>query len=225
MKKKFIISFATIIVFFAACETLNIVKITILETEDVTERKSTSAKVKSIIVDVSSDVKEIGHCWNKNGEPTINDSKAIITEDNYVQGVEIHTIMDNLTPNGRYNVRAYATTSEGEIYGNEVSFETGSVPFSFIDPNVHSEWEIGESKDIKWNYSDYISNVNINLYKTGELVKNIATNVEDNGIYNWTIPDLSSYFTEGFAYFTIIISDASNSNEKAESDSFMISQD
>ena len=69
------------------------------------------------------DVTERGVCWGTTHNPTISVSK---TSD----GTGIGTFTSNiisLTPGTSYNVRAYATNSEGTGYGNEISFTTSPV--------------------------------------------------------------------------------------------------
>lgn len=61
-----------------------------------------------------------GVCWNKTGNPTINDSK---TENGKGLG-KYTSILYPLEPNTTYYVRAYATNSKGTGYGQEISFTT-----------------------------------------------------------------------------------------------------
>lgn len=61
-----------------------------------------------------------GVCWNTFPEPTIENNK---TTDG-VGGGRYTSNIDNLVAFATYYVRAYATNSNGTIYGNEVSFTT-----------------------------------------------------------------------------------------------------
>ena len=59
-----------------------------------------------------------GVCWNASGEPTLSDSH---TCDGRGEGT-FSSMMDNLTAGTYYYVRAYATTAEGTVYGNQRGF-------------------------------------------------------------------------------------------------------
>jgi hypothetical protein len=64
-----------------------------------------------------------GVCWNTSPKPTINND---ITIDGSGLGVYQSSI-DNLTPNTKYYVRAYALNNSGTGYGNEISFTTSQI--------------------------------------------------------------------------------------------------
>ena len=77
-----------------------------------------------IISNGGAPVTERGVCWNTSGNPTISgnhQASADLTNSfiNY---------LDNLTQNTIYYLRAYATTSAGTSYGNEVIFSTLTCP-------------------------------------------------------------------------------------------------
>jgi len=65
-----------------------------------------------------------GVCWNTTGSPTTADSK---TSDGSGSGAFVSSIT-GLTRGVTYYVRAYATSSVGTAYGEEVSFTTLTVP-------------------------------------------------------------------------------------------------
>lgn len=65
-------------------------------------------------------VKARGVCWNIFPSPTIENSKTL----DGVGGGRFTSHIDSLTAFVTYYVRAYATNSNGTIYGNEVSFTT-----------------------------------------------------------------------------------------------------
>lgn len=67
-------------------------------------------------------VSERGFCWNSIGNPELNDQHIAIGSGN---GAFTGNI-SNLTPNTTYYVRAYATNSNGTVYGSQVSFTTTS---------------------------------------------------------------------------------------------------
>ena len=68
------------------------------------------------------DVSERGFCWNRIGNPEINNQHIAIGSGN---GAFTGNI-SNLTPNTTYYVRAYATNSNGTVYGSQVNFTTTS---------------------------------------------------------------------------------------------------
>ena len=63
-----------------------------------------------------------GVCWNTTDNPTVDDSHTV---DGSGAGAFTSTITD-LTGNTTYYVRAYATTSEGTVYGETRTFETNN---------------------------------------------------------------------------------------------------
>ncbi|MCX6258095.1 MAG: hypothetical protein NTW49_09420 [Bacteroidia bacterium] len=65
-----------------------------------------------------------GVCWNTTGNPTISD---IHTMDGMGTGVFFSSIIDGISGNTTYHVRAYATNSVGTAYGNELTFTTSPV--------------------------------------------------------------------------------------------------
>jgi len=228
MKKSIInitlISIATIILIITACETLDIVKVTMLDTGQVSEIKPRSANMNGEIIDIcNNNINEIGYCWSENENPTINDDKDIV---NIIakQGEVIHTIIENLNPDSRYNVRAYVITNEGEIYGNNVNFITEKSLFKVIEPTSNALWAESSVHEIKWNYDDDTQNVNIELYKKGMKIIDIVTDENNNGTYNWNIPTGLPGSGAVDRYFTIRISNINNTNEIAESEEFYIGQ-
>jgi hypothetical protein len=78
---------------------------------------------------------------------------------------------------------------------------------TLLDPNGGETWEIGTQHDILWNTSD-ISDANLKAnpiklqYKKGCCSTNdIASDLPNNGTYNWTIPD--DAYSSNRVYITI----------------------
>lgn len=70
-------------------------------------------------------ISERGIYWNTNGNPGVNDHKVKHTEN----GVGEYTcIMEDLEPNTKYFVRAYAMNDKGVGLGNVIDFTTGNGP-------------------------------------------------------------------------------------------------
>jgi hypothetical protein len=77
----------------------------------------------NVTSDEGATVTARGVCWNTSGNPTITDSKT-------VDGSGTGTFTSNLRyldTNTTYYVRAYATSSAGTGYGNELSFMTNTI--------------------------------------------------------------------------------------------------
>jgi uncharacterized protein (TIGR02145 family) len=101
--------------------TLNTEQAPLVTTGEVMNITMTSATCLS---NISSDgglpVTERGICWSLSENPTISDSKTTNGT-----GVGSYTgILENLSPNNIYYVRAYATNSKGIGYGEQKSFAT-----------------------------------------------------------------------------------------------------
>jgi len=64
---------------------------------------------------------EQGFVYGTSIQPTVNDNKI------NVNGTAFSVNLENLVPDTAYYVRTFLINSSGEVYGNEVSFVTGSV--------------------------------------------------------------------------------------------------
>jgi hypothetical protein len=67
-----------------------------------------------------------GVCWSTSANPTLANSFS----QNNVSSGSFSSILNGLTANTMYYVRAYATNSVGTVYGNEVSFTTTNIVLS-----------------------------------------------------------------------------------------------
>jgi uncharacterized protein (TIGR02145 family) len=88
-----------------------------------------------IINDLGVLITYVGVCWSTSQNPTINDSKwdgYYLSSDN-----KWHVSIEGLEKSTTYYLRAFATSSAGTAYGNEVSFTTpaSSPPIAF-NPNL-----------------------------------------------------------------------------------------
>ena len=90
-----------------------------IQTDVISDITKTSAISGGYVFAVSGvDVTEKGVCWSTTTQPTVlNDH----TSEGSVKG-DFSSTINNFTPNLRYYVRAYATTSSDTIYGEEYSF-------------------------------------------------------------------------------------------------------
>jgi uncharacterized protein (TIGR02145 family) len=94
-----------------------------LETNAITNITGTSATLNGIISIVSENCDvpnntEQGFVYSTEIQPTLEDTQV------NVNGTNISTTIEGLTPNTTYYVRAFLTNTFGDFYGNEVSFST-----------------------------------------------------------------------------------------------------
>ena len=135
-----------------SCEKLEIERVTKIQTGEVSDIGYYTTTIQGTIIDMSEDVREIGHCWDTLSSPETNKDKLAMS-DPLNQGSGIHTEMTNLKPGHKYYVRAYAFTDKETIYGTETIFETTKLPnylLTFSFPATGSLWPIGKSRKIIW---------------------------------------------------------------------------
>lgn len=110
-------------------------------TDNVTDLSYTSAKVQITVTDgyFSGDLKEIGICYCKNGNPDYACSRVKAGNVDF----KSHSISVNgLIPDTQYFVRAYVSTSEGVYYGDILPFKTitiGSPQVKTLNPESIKE--------------------------------------------------------------------------------------
>ncbi len=94
-----------------------------LTTEAVTNITETSATLNGVISIVSENCEvpnntEQGFVYSTEIQPTLEDTQV------NVNGTNITTTIEGLTPNTTYYVRAFLTNNFGDFYGDEISFIT-----------------------------------------------------------------------------------------------------
>ena len=94
-----------------------------LTTEGATDITETSATLNGVISIVSENCDvpnntEQGFVYSTEIQPTLEDTQV------NVNGTNISTTIEGLTPNTTYYVRSFLTNTLGEFYSNEVSFTT-----------------------------------------------------------------------------------------------------
>jgi photosystem II stability/assembly factor-like uncharacterized protein len=102
------------------------VKLTTMPATDISNAQSFSGG--NITEDGGLNIDSRGVCWSTSQKPTIANNK---TTDGTGTG-EFQSTITGLTQNTKYYVRAYAISSQGTTYGNEISFTT------LPDPVVYS---------------------------------------------------------------------------------------
>jgi uncharacterized protein (TIGR02145 family) len=120
-----------ILAIFFSCERFDYERVIIIETGSVTEETSSSAKITGQLIDLGeSEIVEHGHIWAEK-----NDNKALTVElktkttlgPKTTRGF-ITSELTDLSPETVYKVIAYATSSQGTVYGKEATFKTLSSP-------------------------------------------------------------------------------------------------
>jgi hypothetical protein len=103
-----------------------------LSTEEALEVTINSAELSGIITDDGgADITARGFCWAKDAEPTISDGKiAAGTGTGKFEGT-----LEDLEPNTRYHVRAFAENMVGIAYGSD-----NSGYFEYCSRNSHLRW-------------------------------------------------------------------------------------
>lgn len=93
-----------------------------ITTNHITDITQTSAKSGgNITSNGGTTITERGIVWSKNPEPTVNDTKIISNQNSTNTFI---SIIDGLTPNTKYYLKAYAINSVGITYGEEKEFTT-----------------------------------------------------------------------------------------------------
>lgn len=109
-------------------------------TTEVTNISKTSATCAgNISSDGGASVTEKGICWSTSQNPTIENRKV-------TQGTGVGSISCNLTEltaGTTYYVKAFATNSNGTVYGNEVRFKTLHEQVADVDGNVYNTITVG----------------------------------------------------------------------------------
>jgi hypothetical protein len=127
----------------------------IVATHDVTEIRTTSAKIEFEIVSLGEiDIVQHGVCWSTIENPSIDDGT---TEEGIVDSVRTFvTEMTNLESNTIYYVKSYATNSDSTVYGNQISFT--SLPIEPIQPigsgTLENPYKISSLNNLFWINED-----------------------------------------------------------------------
>ncbi len=101
--------------------TTNALGTPIIGTQQVSGVTAISAVSGGIVTEINgSEVSQCGVCWNKTGNPSVNDG---ITKDTLSSGNFISHLED-LDIGQKYYLKAYAINEAGTSYGQEISFTT-----------------------------------------------------------------------------------------------------
>ena len=107
-----------------------------LTTQAVTKITETSATLNGVISIISENCDvpnntEQGFVYSTEIQPTLEDTQV------NVNGTNISTTIEGLSPNTTYYVRAFLTNNFGDFYGDEISFSTTDIPCDvvYLDEN------------------------------------------------------------------------------------------
>ncbi len=158
-----------------------------LTTTDVLEVLMYTAKSGgSIGSDGGSTVTARGVCWSTKDKPTISDNK---TNDGSGAG-SFTSKLNNLLPNTKYYLRAYATNGNGTGYGPTLVFTTVSDKLTDIDGNEYPVIQIG-------NQVWMAENLKTTRLNNGMSISNLTDNTEWiyslSPAYCWYNNDMATY--------------------------------
>ncbi len=111
---------------FVISTTESVISVTTSPVSAITSVTAVSGGI--ITSDGTADITERGVCWATTPAPAIAGSK---TSDGSGTGA-FTSNLKNLTPGTTYSVRAYATTTAGTVYGNELTFITANIKLATI---------------------------------------------------------------------------------------------
>lgn len=143
----------------------NIIKVTPIAPSGITSNSATCGGEVDFLTDDFM-VTEMGVCWGKSKNPTVNDNHMVYEG----RGERVVCTITGLEPNTTYHVRVYATDGTDCHYGADQSFKTleeggngggGSFEIGYVD--------LGLPSGALW------SNCNMNAY----------TDFDDGGYYAW----------------------------------------
>ncbi len=109
-----------------------------INTTPVTEITQYSARSGGTISnDGGASITAKGVVWSTKENPSLEDHSGINIKGEGAEGFTV--VIDNLLPDTKYYVKAYATNSAGTAYGNQQSFTTFTVTIPMVSTNNVSE--------------------------------------------------------------------------------------
>lgn len=120
----------------------------VIETKSITEITIATAMAEMEIADIeNSSLINWGVCWNKTGNPTIDDQKTV----EYYDGKSKRTMLTALEPTMKYYARIYAIHGHNVVYGKIIEFETPGIQFgSFVDSRDNHQYPTIVIGDQTW---------------------------------------------------------------------------
>ena len=166
-----------------------------LETEEATNISDTSAIISGRVIVTSdnctvSPSAQKGLVYSTNNQPNINDNLVTSTEEQF------NVTLTNLNPSTTYYVRAFIASSNGEYYGNEISFTT-------LPPSSTINYGINEFEVI-----------------FDEIPREYTVYIPEN--YNHSIPTPILFAFHGFGGSNNFIMNSAEFNEIADQENFIV---
>jgi len=120
----------------------------------------------------------------------------------YRNNVYCATIVSNTANSGSYSWTISGVFAPGSdytievrskefsvVYGSSYEFSIGERSIIIISPTGGELWHKGEKHTITWNTENAGSTVNIELYKNEKKYSTIISDLNNQGSYNWQIPN------------------------------------
>lgn len=166
-----------------------------LETEEATNISDTSAIISGRVIVTSdnctvSPSAQKGFVYSTNSQPNINDNLVTSTEEQF------NVTLTNLNPSTTYYVRSFIASSNGEYYGNEISFTT-------LPPSSTINYGINEFEVI-----------------FDEIAREYTVYIPEN--YNHSIPTPILFAFHGFGGSNNFIMNSAGFNEIADEENFIV---
>ncbi len=124
-KNKIVLFLVVMIAFSASC-TKDLTEVRLepeISTSQLTDLGSASVTITGFVVAAGEEgFSEKGICYNKTGDPTIDDEKEIYTGED--DGATFSVTLTGLDFSTTYYARAYGINSSGVVYGSDTTFTT-----------------------------------------------------------------------------------------------------
>lgn len=168
---------------FLSCEKFEPERVVKVETGSLSSFTSSSCVASGTIVDPGEGiVKEYGHCWSEEMNPTISDDRYIYNNKNSA-GRFVGNV-PGLNPTTKYYIRAYAINNNITYYGGNRDFTTlSNEVVTDIDGNTYSMVSIGTQIWMR-------ENLKTTKFNNGDLIgttvpANLSISAESNPVYQW----------------------------------------
>ena len=91
--------------------------------------------------------------------------------------------------------RGWLRNDDIEVKSDTTKIDTSQqIPAIIINsPNGGERWYLENNYDINWSRYAINGNVKIEIYKSGSYVNTIITSTENDGSFNWSIPNTLVY--------------------------------
>ena len=205
-------------------DTLSLVMVNRGTISDITEN---SAVYDGEVVNNSPiEVTSFGVCWSTGDNPTVSDNHY---EVNGALGSFTYTLT-GLTSATSYNIRAYAVTPMGTVYGEQITFNTPGEPAGIVQEGVFTINSNGEqvyfskgnlqyqASTNTWRFAehqwDYVGNSDPNLGTVNGMVEGSSNFLASSTYDGWI--DLFSWGTSGYNHGAVCYQPWSRSASDAD---------